>query len=808
MRMTFTELARVTRPPFAVVTWPVLSETIDVDEAVSQLLSAAEQLIAGRQGTLIDRVLGIVSSRPGDFVLARLLACYGPRVHFVCPAAPTWNPAFLGPLFQRLSARLEKEHPDLDLSQLRDVAGHNYKQSERFYLEARSVIGTGDPLANRCHVVFAIDVLDASLARSVQTLERLAGVTRVGGTVELFGEARTAASSAVLEQLVQQTGLLGLGIASAARPVEWPGTWRLSLRRLGEATFEFPRAAEDSPALLAHCQARLRFAAQFTRGADVLEAGCGTGLGARLFLDHGASHIVGLDYSREALRRARTETADARAEFREWDLNRTPLPLDDACVDLVVCLEVLEHLHNQEALIAEFLRVLRPGGRLIVSVPDQRFEEQWIRCNRFRNIYHVRVPGRAELARLLEPFAEVRLARQADFVGSVVTQDGTDGSFRFQPGEVDRDTAVALVAVCVKAPLESARSVSPAAPQMFLYSNYQTGQLAAQRQVQQLEEELDEERRRRWVAENRLAREDYSAPLDSRSLPTWSADRAARAWIHGDSEAYLLTPAEPGAWSARLAEELAAAEAVPPPGDIPSGPWLLEVDGPSFRLSPLESAPAGATAVFFPLPEWRIGFGRLWRWDRSGVKEVWFREAGGWKQCDLRAVVARRLFDWITRRTLFGAARWLGLHRPKTQARVMLTAMRLFRRDGLPEVRHRSLDVPDEALWPEWIAGSDRHRCVARRPLKIAQYTWSLSPGGTERQVCNLAAGLARRGASVRVLTTEPHVEEFGHYAKLLRSARVPARTVSRAALPARRWIFPGTCFAPCRGNSAGRSSI
>src|SRR5262249_21367083 len=152
--------------------------------------------------------------------------------------------------------------------------------------------------------------------------------------------ARSPAETDVLEELVRQTGPMGLGVAAAAaRSAGHPAAWRLSLRRLHGPVFEYPRGAADDAALSAHCEARLAFAAAFGHGAEVLEAGCGTGIGARRFLDAGATHVVGLDYSREALRQARTETADARAEFREWDLDRTPLPFDDGRFDLVVCLE-------------------------------------------------------------------------------------------------------------------------------------------------------------------------------------------------------------------------------------------------------------------------------------------------------------------------------------------------------------------------------------------------------------------------------------------------------------------------------------
>lgn len=47
----------------------------------------------------------------------------------------------------------------------------------------------------------------------------------------------------------------------------------------------------------------------------------------------------------------------------------TCLPLQDACVDMVVCLEVIEHVRAPDALLAEVARVLRSGGNACVSMP-------------------------------------------------------------------------------------------------------------------------------------------------------------------------------------------------------------------------------------------------------------------------------------------------------------------------------------------------------------------------------------------------------------------------------------------------------
>jgi SAM-dependent methyltransferase len=95
---------------------------------------------------------------------------------------------------------------------------------------------------------------------------------------------------------------------------------------------------------------------------EVLDAACGTGRWASYLAERG--HVVtGVDQSPAMLDLARAKLPDAR--FLHGDLNR--LPLDDASVDAAVCALSLVHVTDLTTAIGELARVVRPGGRVVVS---------------------------------------------------------------------------------------------------------------------------------------------------------------------------------------------------------------------------------------------------------------------------------------------------------------------------------------------------------------------------------------------------------------------------------------------------------
>ena len=109
--------------------------------------------------------------------------------------------------------------------------------------------------------------------------------------------------------------------------------------------------------------ALLRPALRPATGLRLLDAGCGTGQNLRELAGHGRA--VGVDLSPEAL------SFCTRRGVTGVRGNLLQLPFPDACFDVVTSFDVLYHawVKDDLAVVRELVRVLRPGGLLLVRVP-------------------------------------------------------------------------------------------------------------------------------------------------------------------------------------------------------------------------------------------------------------------------------------------------------------------------------------------------------------------------------------------------------------------------------------------------------
>ena len=102
--------------------------------------------------------------------------------------------------------------------------------------------------------------------------------------------------------------------------------------------------------------------AAIERGVCV-DVGCGTGDLARR-LSPSFARYVGADVVRH-------EGFPPDVPFVQVDLDRGRVALEDGVADVVVCVETIEHVENPRALVRELTRLVRPGGFVLVTTPNQ-----------------------------------------------------------------------------------------------------------------------------------------------------------------------------------------------------------------------------------------------------------------------------------------------------------------------------------------------------------------------------------------------------------------------------------------------------
>ena len=111
---------------------------------------------------------------------------------------------------------------------------------------------------------------------------------------------------------------------------------------------------------------------------DVADVGCGEGY-LTLETARWARTVVGIDHSSDVLARAKALAARRHVGNIEWkkgDLGK--LPLDDRSVDVALLSQSLHHATDPERALAEAVRVLRPGGRLLL-LDLREHDEAWVR---------------------------------------------------------------------------------------------------------------------------------------------------------------------------------------------------------------------------------------------------------------------------------------------------------------------------------------------------------------------------------------------------------------------------------------------
>lgn len=135
------------------------------------------------------------------------------------------------------------------------------------------------------------------------------------------------------------------------------------------AELPFHRATREQLSMM---YTRYRFARDFVADRDVLEIACGGGIGLG-YLARAARRVHGIDIDERNLAHARQRYAStANVELSLLDAHR--LPFADAAYDVIILFDSIYFLTDAHQVLREAVRVLRPGGTLLVSTVNKRWD--------------------------------------------------------------------------------------------------------------------------------------------------------------------------------------------------------------------------------------------------------------------------------------------------------------------------------------------------------------------------------------------------------------------------------------------------
>jgi len=131
--------------------------------------------------------------------------------------------------------------------------------------------------------------------------------------------------------------------------------------------------------------ARYASAKQFCRGKKVLDVACGEGYGSKMLLNWGASSVLGVDISEDAIIKAKKRFNEKYLEFRQLEADGQEFL--DQQFDLIVSFETIEHVSNPNQFLRNIKKSLKKDGIAVISCPN----DGWYYANGGSNPFHKHV---------------------------------------------------------------------------------------------------------------------------------------------------------------------------------------------------------------------------------------------------------------------------------------------------------------------------------------------------------------------------------------------------------------------------------
>ena len=137
--------------------------------------------------------------------------------------------------------------------------------------------------------------------------------------------------------------------------------------------------------LTKHHLDRYEFASKFVKNKKVLDIACGTGYGSALLKKSGATEVIGIDISEEAISHAKNNYSGPQINFLVGDATNIK-SVEDRSIDIIISYETIEHIKEYEVYLLKMHRVLKEDGLFIISTPNKKFSSP--NTEKPSNLYH------------------------------------------------------------------------------------------------------------------------------------------------------------------------------------------------------------------------------------------------------------------------------------------------------------------------------------------------------------------------------------------------------------------------------------
>lgn len=178
---------------------------------------------------------------------------------------------------------------------------------------------------------------------------------------------------------------------------------------------------------------RYALACELVKDKIVLDLACGEGYGSNLMSEY-ATKVIGIDVSETTINHATSKYI--RNNLRFICASATSTKLDNHIVDVVISFETIEHLVDQEEMMQEIVRVLKPNGLLIISSPDKKYYSD---LTGHKNSFHLKELYFDEFKVLLKRhFSNQEFFLQRIAYGSVINHESNIASLEFYSGNSEK----------------------------------------------------------------------------------------------------------------------------------------------------------------------------------------------------------------------------------------------------------------------------------------------------------------------------------------------------------------------------------